>query len=131
VDPLNEVYLEPRAPHELRDATGGGVFLSSQGKTALETPSMRITYVDGNGAPFPVLSIDSDKPVSHSEYGHAIEKEVAVTTKKHLPLLKPGNVPNTYADVISLDSAVGDRSGSSVRDVVAQFMRWDSEFDGV
>ncbi|MEL6747313.1 MAG: NAD-dependent epimerase, partial [Pseudomonadota bacterium] len=73
-----------------------------------------------SSAPFRVFNIGNNNPTTLSEYINAIEEELGVTAKKNLLPLQPGDVPNTYADVTSLETAVGYRPGTPVREGVAQ-----------
>ncbi|MEM8627424.1 MAG: NAD-dependent epimerase [Pseudomonadota bacterium] len=84
-----------------------------------------------SSAPFRVFNIGNNNPTTLSEYINAIEEELGVTAKKNLLPLQPGDVPNTYADVTSLETAVGYRPGTPVREGVAQFVHWYRAFYGV
>ena len=45
--------------------------------------------------------------------------------------LQPGDVPDTYADVVALVHDVGYRPGTPIRDAIARFVSWYKEYYGI
>jgi UDP-glucuronate 4-epimerase len=79
-------------------------------------------------APFRILNIGNGNPISLDQYIEAIELALGKKARKELLPLQPGDVPDTFADVSALEKAVGYRPVTSVRDGVARFVEWYTEY---
>jgi UDP-glucuronate 4-epimerase len=81
-----------------------------------------------SSAPFRILNIGNNTPVSLAEYVEAIEQALGKKAiREYLPL-QPGDVPNTYADVSTLINAVDYRPNTPVRVGISRFVEWYREY---
>jgi UDP-glucuronate 4-epimerase len=81
-----------------------------------------------SSAPFRILNIGNNRPVSLAQYVEAIEQALGKKAiREYLPL-QPGDVPNTYADVSTLIKAVGYRPNTPVRAGISRFVEWYREY---
>ena len=83
-----------------------------------------------SNAPFRIFNIGNSEPVRLAEYIAAIEEVLGIKAKQELLPLQPGDVPNTFADVLELVKAVGYKPATSVRDGVAKFIEWYRDYYG-
>jgi UDP-glucuronate 4-epimerase len=81
-----------------------------------------------SAAPWRVFNIGNHQPVKLSEYLEAIEAALGKTAiRQYLPM-QAGDTPDTFADIGALQSAVGYRPRTSVREGVAQFVEWYRDY---
>ena len=81
-----------------------------------------------SNAPFRLFNIGNNDPTELSAYVDAIEDALGIkATREFLPL-QPGDVPNTFADVTTLQAATGFVPGTSVREGVRRFVEWYRAF---
>ncbi|MEW5423402.1 NAD-dependent epimerase [Amorphus sp. 3PC139-8] len=83
-----------------------------------------------SNAPFRVLNIGNNAPVTLSAYIEAIEAALGRTAIKELLPLQAGDVPDTYANVSELQKAVDYRPATSVQDGVNAFVAWYRDYYG-
>ncbi len=81
-----------------------------------------------SNAPFNIYNIGNNNPVKLNEYISAIEDALDKKAIKELLPLQPGDVPETYADITKLANAVGYIPQTTVKDGVANFVRWFREY---
>lgn len=81
-------------------------------------------------APFRILNIGNSSPVRLNDYIEALEKAVGRRAERKLLPLQPGDVPDTFADVSRLISAVGYRPQTSTEEGVRRFVEWYRDFYG-
>jgi UDP-glucuronate 4-epimerase len=81
-----------------------------------------------SNAPFRVFNIGNNDPVELSEYIEALEDSLGKKAEKEMLPMQPGDVPDTYADVTELESAVGYRPHTPVKEGVARFVAWYREY---
>jgi UDP-glucuronate 4-epimerase len=84
-----------------------------------------------SNAPYRVFNIGNNKPVQLLEYIAVLEECLGRKARMELLPMQPGDVPSTMADVAELESAVGFRPSTSVRDGIAAFVTWYREYYGV
>ncbi|MGO2055302.1 MAG: NAD-dependent epimerase [Halomonadaceae bacterium] len=84
-----------------------------------------------SNAPFRLYNIGNNNPVKLSAYIEAIEKALDKRAIKELLPLQPGDVPDTYADSSELESAVGYKPATSVKEGVAKFVAWYRDYYAV
>lgn len=77
-----------------------------------------------SNAPWRLFNIGNNTPVKLMDYIHALEDALGKQAEIELLPLQPGDVPDTFADVSALVSAVDYRPTTSVRDGVEQFVQW-------
>ncbi len=77
-----------------------------------------------SSAPWRIYNIGNNSPVKLTEYIQLIEKLLGKKACLNLLPLQAGDVPDTFADVISLEQAVNYRPSTSVETGVAAFLQW-------
>lgn len=75
-------------------------------------------------APWRVFNIGNNNPVQLMEYIHAIEKFLGKKAKINLLPLQAGDVPDTFADVSSLEQAVNYRPTTKIEAGIKAFLEW-------
>lgn len=81
-----------------------------------------------SSAPYRIYNIGNNNPVKLSAYIEAIEDALEMKAiKEYLPL-QPGDVPDTFADVSSLEQEVGYRPETTVKEGVKHFVAWYREY---
>jgi len=79
-------------------------------------------------APYRVFNIGNNDPVQLLEYIHVLEEELGMKADMQLLPMQPGDVPSTMADVSELETAVGFRPKTTVREGIRAFVRWYREY---
>lgn len=82
-------------------------------------------------APFRIFNIGNNSPVKLTEYIAAIELATGRKAVCELLPLQPGDVPNTFADVSAIVSAIGYRPSTPVVEGVHKFVTWYREYFNV
>ena len=77
-----------------------------------------------SNAPYRIFNIGNGNPVRLLDYIRAIEDATGRRAELELLPLQPGDVPDTFADVRFLESAVGYRPETDVATGVARFVDW-------
>jgi UDP-glucuronate 4-epimerase len=77
-----------------------------------------------SNAPFRLFNIGNSDPTELSAYVDAIEDALGIKAIREFLPLQPGDVPNTFADVTTLQAATGFVPGTSVREGVRRFVEW-------
>lgn len=77
-----------------------------------------------SAAPYRVYNIGNSEPVNLMRYIEVLEDCLGKKAEKNLLPLQPGDVPDTYADVTDLVSAVGYKPATTVEDGIAAFVDW-------
>jgi UDP-glucuronate 4-epimerase len=83
-----------------------------------------------SNAPYRIFNIGNISPVKLGEYIAAIEDALGKKAIRELLPLKPGDVPDTFADVSELVKQVGYNPATPVKEGVAKFVAWYREFYG-
>lgn len=81
-------------------------------------------------APFRIYNIGNNNPVKLNAYIEALEGALGRKAIKELLPLQPGDVPDTYADVSSLENDLGYRPAVTVQTGVRNFVEWYLDFYG-
>ncbi|MBE8232623.1 MAG: NAD-dependent epimerase [Endozoicomonadaceae bacterium] len=81
-----------------------------------------------SSAPYAVYNIGHGSPINLMEFVETIESELGIVAKKNFRGMKPGDVYQTYADVTDLFEATGYKPQVSVKEGVAEFIKWYREF---
>ncbi|HEY9012196.1 MAG TPA: NAD-dependent epimerase [Devosia sp.] len=81
-----------------------------------------------SNAPFRIFNIGNNDPTELTAYVEAIEEALGIKAIRELLPLQPGDVPNTFADVTTLEAATGYRPRTPVREGVRRFVEWYREF---
>ncbi len=74
-----------------------------------------------SAAPYRIFNIGNNNPVTLVAYIEAIEDALGRKAVRKLMPLQPGDVPSTFADVSELESAVGYKPATPVKNGVAEF----------
>ena len=100
----------------------------------LDRPAMPNPDWDGDNpdsgsskAPWRIYNIGNN-PVELMDYIEALEEGLGLKARKELLPLQPGDVPNTYADVIDLVNEFGYKPSTSVKEGVYNFTKWYSQY---
>jgi UDP-glucuronate 4-epimerase len=81
-----------------------------------------------SNAPFRIFNIGNNNPVKLGAYIAAIEEALGKKAVVELLPLQPGDVPSTFANVDELMTAVQYKPATTVRDGVAEFVRWYRDY---
>jgi len=77
-----------------------------------------------SSAPFRIYNIGNNNPTELTAYVAAIEEVLGKKAVQELLPLQAGDVPNTYADVTTLQAAVGYKPSTAVTEGVRRFVEW-------
>jgi len=83
-----------------------------------------------SSAPWRVYNIGNNNPVNLMDYISALEEALGKEAKKEFLPIQPGDVPDTYADVSDLVKEFDYKPNTSVKDGIANFAKWFSEYYG-
>ena len=83
-----------------------------------------------SSAPWRVYNIGNNNPVNLMDYISALEEALGKEAKKEFLPIQPGDVPDTYADVIDLVDQFGYKPATPVKAGIANFAKWFSEYYG-
>ena len=83
-----------------------------------------------SSAPWRVYNIGNNNPVNLMDYISALEEALGQEAKKEFLPIQPGDVPDTYADVTDLVKEFDYKPNTSVKDGIANFAQWFSEYYG-
>jgi UDP-glucuronate 4-epimerase len=81
-------------------------------------------------APYRVFNIGNNRPVPLLDFIAALEDALGRKAKMELLPMQPGDVPSTMADVAELESAVGFRPATTIREGIGRFVSWYKEYYG-
>jgi UDP-glucuronate 4-epimerase len=79
-------------------------------------------------APFRIYNIGNSSPVHLNAYITALETALGRKAEKHFLPLQPGDVPDTFADVMELTQAVGYKPKTKVEDGIARYVQWYRDY---
>jgi len=79
-------------------------------------------------APYRIYNIGNNQPVELSRFIEVIEQAIGKKAKKNLLPMQPGDVPATFADIKSLETAVGFRPATSIEEGVGRFVQWYRQY---
>lgn len=77
-----------------------------------------------SAAPWRIFNIGNSNPVSLLDYVAALEDALGVKAARKLLPMQPGDVPATIASSEALETTVGYRPRTTVREGVRQFVEW-------
>jgi len=84
-----------------------------------------------SSAPYRIYNIGNNNPVELMEYIKALESSIGIKAEKELLPLQPGDVPDTFADVDDLVKEFGYKPSMSVKQGVANFVKWYKEYNNI
>ena len=82
-------------------------------------------------APHKVFNIGNSKPISLMKYIEAVESALGKTAQKIFLPMQPGDVQSTAADTTALESWIGFKPNTPVKEGVENFVAWYREFYNV
>ena len=77
-----------------------------------------------------MYNIGNNNPVNLMDYISALEEALGKEAKKEFLPIQPGDVPDTYADVTDLVEQFGYKPTTPVKEGIANFAKWFTEFYG-
>jgi UDP-glucuronate 4-epimerase len=80
-------------------------------------------------SPWHVYNIGNSQPVEVTEVVRLIEEAVGKPAIRELLPMQPGDVPETYADVVGLEAAVGFRPKTPIGEGIRQFIDWFDSYN--
>jgi len=81
-----------------------------------------------SSAPFRIYNIGNNEPVDLSRYIEVLEDCLGRKAQKNLLPLQPGDVPDTFADVVDLVRDVGYKPATPVEVGIRAFVDWYLEY---
>jgi UDP-glucuronate 4-epimerase len=82
-------------------------------------------------APYRIFNIGNNRPVPLLDFISALEEALGRKAKMELLPMQPGDVPSTMADVSELESAVGFRPVTTIREGIGRFVDWYRDYHGI
>ena len=83
-----------------------------------------------SSAPWRLYNIGNNNPVNLMDYISALEEALGKEAKKEFLPIQPGDVPDTYADVTDLVEQFGYKPATPVKEGIANFAKWFTEYYG-
>jgi len=80
--------------------------------------------------PYKVYNIGNSAPVKLMDFIEEIERQLGKKAQMNLLPLQPGDVPASHADVTDLMEDLGYKPATSIRDGIAEFVKWYRGFYG-
>ena len=84
-----------------------------------------------SSAPYRVFNIGNGSPVPLMNFIRALEQALGIEAMKEFLPMQPGDVPATSANTHELEAWVGFQPNTSVKDGIANFVRWYRDFYNV
>jgi len=81
-----------------------------------------------SNAPYRVFNIGNSQPTPLNDYIEALEEALGKKAQRNLLPMQPGDVPATSADTTELDSWVGFKPSTPVKEGVRRFVEWYREY---
>ncbi|WP_079474798.1 NAD-dependent epimerase [Marinococcus halophilus] len=88
-----------------------------------ENPDPSTSY-----APYQVFNIGNNQPVALMEFIETLEKHLGMEARKEYLPMQPGDVQATYANIDSLQKAVGFKPVTSLDEGIGKFVEWYKEY---
>ncbi|MGA7304808.1 MAG: NAD-dependent epimerase/dehydratase family protein [Rhodothermales bacterium] len=83
---------------------------------------------DEKNAPCRIFNIGNGSPVSLLEFIESIERALGRQAQKRFKPMQPGDVHTTFADVTSLNEAVGFKPATKLQEGMQRFVDWYREY---
>jgi UDP-glucuronate 4-epimerase len=93
-------------------------------KVIKSPPKPMISDITNAKAPFRLLNIGNNNPVTLDRFIKAIEKALSKKAKKNMLPMQDGDVPITFADISDLSEQFGFKPSTSIEDGIYEFVRW-------
>ena len=82
-------------------------------------------------APYRIFNIGNSSPVKLTEYISAIEEAIGIKAIQDFLPMQPGDVPVAASDTTSLEEWIGFKPNTSIKEGVANFVRWYRSFHNI
>jgi UDP-glucuronate 4-epimerase len=87
-----------------------------------------ILPVDETGIPYKIYNIGNHQPVSVANFIKTLEEIIGKkAVVRHLPM-QPGDVPKTYADISSIQKAIGFTPSTDLKTGLQKFVNWFTSY---
>lgn len=81
-----------------------------------------------NGVPYRIYNIGCSHPVKLMDFIREMENAFGTEVEKHYLPMQPGDVYQTNADTLRLESEMGYKPHWSLRDGISEFMKWYKKY---
>jgi UDP-glucuronate 4-epimerase len=81
-----------------------------------------------SAAPYRIYNIGNNRPISLLDFVASIEKAVGMTADKIMLPQQSGDMETTFANIDSLQKAIGFRPDTPIDDGMARFVEWFRDF---
>ncbi|GEK57707.1 capsular biosynthesis protein CpsI [Marinococcus halophilus] len=88
-----------------------------------ENPDPSTSY-----APYQVFNIGNNQPVALMKFIETLEKHLGMEARKEYLPMQPGDVQATYANIDSLQKAVGFKPVTSLDEGIGKFVEWYKDY---
>ncbi len=75
-------------------------------------------------APYRIFNIGNNNSVELGHFIEVLEKSLGKVAKKNMLPMQPGDVSATYANIDSLEQAVGFKPSTQLKHGIAEFVKW-------
>lgn len=82
-------------------------------------------------APYRLYNIGNHQPVQLLKLIETLEQCLGKKAEKNFLEMQPGDVPETFADIHSLEAATGFHPSTPIEEGVAKFVEWYRDYHGV
>ena len=93
-------------------------------KLLVAMPSISSNSSSNACAPYRVLNIGNNEPVTLMRFIKAIESSLNKKAKLSMKPMQAGDVPTTYADIGAIDNLVGFKPNTSIEEGISEFVSW-------
>ena len=93
-------------------------------KVIKSPPKPMISDITNAQAPFRLLNIGNNNPVTLDRFIKAIEKALSKKAKKNMLPMQDGDVPITFADISDLSEQFGFKPSTSIEVGIDEFVKW-------
>ena len=83
-----------------------------------------------SSAPYRIYNIGNHDPVELKEFIAILEDKLGKKAQRNLLPMQQGDVPATFADVADLESDIGFKPKTSLREGIGRFVDWYLEYYG-
>ncbi|WP_166376185.1 NAD-dependent epimerase [Pseudoalteromonas sp. Z9A4] len=87
------------------------------------------TSPESSKAPYKVFNIGNNEPIALMTFIESIEKAAGKIAEKNYMPMQAGDVPATFADIDSLQNAVGFKPNTSIELGMQQFVDWYRDYN--
>ena len=93
-----------------------------------KTPNLKSHPGTGAEAPWNILNIGNNNPVSLNDFIGAIESALGKIANKNYLSMQPGDVPITYANIDDLIKLVNFKPETSINEGIQNFVDWYNKY---